>query len=823
MSELKFDINPHVIRQLGAELVTDPTTALLELIKNSYDADATYVDIVIDTEGTYKDKSDLFYPGHSGYISVEDDGFGMSRDTIINSWLVISASKKRGIDGIKPKTPKGRTPLGDKGLGRLSTQRLAETCEIYTKKEGGDPIHVGFNWKDFDEVERLSQVEVDFKSFNDINYAHGTKLLLLNVLEKNYWKGKNLEKIKALLCQMIAPYDEIKPFEIYLTVNGESIDLDQEINKLGSLDISRSTFSFSNETMILDIDIRMRKLIGNDYDSYNELIQRDGGKDFLNYFLQDHRGEGFTKGKNGYWLHTTQEFDLVTALNTSRARFQTNVIVDPGDFKGQILEFSFNNNKNDNDWWNSFYKTFEEYRNFVQPQRGIKVYRNGFAVRPYGIDDNDWLKLGQSQTTGASYYSLRPGNVIGYVAIDGGKNPGLKDKTDREGFIENDSFQAFYYLLSHAIDIINAKMEGVRRCYNDYKKNLINRSKVKTPVQAFNEISKQATNGLQISRDYTVAQNNLKNLQKEVKAVVSRKTKFSDNEANTELKNTLNKVLNILSSSQAVLDKANELLKNSESLNDSINVLKPKLEALEEQLGEFTELASLGLISEMVSHDLGDICNRMLGKVKIVKADIENRSNVSEEIESLLSFIESVVSSLKDQIKHLDTSMKYNRIKKESFPINEMLSKEEIPFYEHKINKDNIYINLILKENFRVYANKGKLTQVFDNLINNSIYWLKANCNIFPLGHKSIISITIDNPWVYVEDNGIGIDKNIENLIFDPFVTSKPKGEGRGLGLFIVRQLMESLGCSVSLAPGRNSQGNYYRFSLNFRGIITEE
>lgn len=167
--------------------------------------------------------------------------------------------------------------------------------------------------------------------------------------------------------------------------------------------------------------------------------------------------------------------------------------------------------------------------------------------------------------------------------------------------------------------------------------------------------------------------------------------------------------------------------------------------------------------------------------------------------------------------------MKYNRIKKESFPINEMLSKEEIPFYEHKINKDNINIDLILKENFRVYANKGKLTQIFDNLINNSIYWLKANCNLFPLGHKSIISITIDNPWVYVEDNGIGIDKNIENLIFDPFVTSKPKGEGRGLGLFIVRQLMESLGCSVALAPVRNEQGNYYRFALNFGGIITEE
>ena len=80
----RFDINPHVIRQLGAELVTDQVTALMELIKNSYDADANYVKVTIDTDGVLFE-DELFHKNHKGYIVVDDDGFGMDRETILKS------------------------------------------------------------------------------------------------------------------------------------------------------------------------------------------------------------------------------------------------------------------------------------------------------------------------------------------------------------------------------------------------------------------------------------------------------------------------------------------------------------------------------------------------------------------------------------------------------------------------------------------------------------------------------------------------------------------------------------------------------------------
>lgn len=88
---IRFDIDPHVIKQLGKELISDEITALMELVKNSYDADANYVSIEINTEGTYEGEK-LQYQYHKGYIVIEDDGFGMDEATILKSWLTISYS-----------------------------------------------------------------------------------------------------------------------------------------------------------------------------------------------------------------------------------------------------------------------------------------------------------------------------------------------------------------------------------------------------------------------------------------------------------------------------------------------------------------------------------------------------------------------------------------------------------------------------------------------------------------------------------------------------------------------------------------------------------
>jgi len=816
--EPRFDINPHVIRQLGEELVTDQVTALMELIKNSYDADANYVKVTIDTHAVLQDDN-LFNKEHKGYIVVDDDGFGMDRKTIMQSWLVISYSEKRAIEGVKPKTPKGRTPLGDKGLGRLSTQKLADICEIYTKKIDGEALHVGFNWNDFDKVKRLSDVNVEFQNVS-FNRKEGTRLTLLDLSDVKAWEGASLERFKALLCQLISPYQENRPFKVFLTINGESINLDQETKKLHQLSLSDIHFNYQNGIFSWYADLSMRKLIGNDFETYEKIVLADSGKRFIDSFFNDKKGRAsnYKRDVDNVWLRVEMSFPL-SATKEPKTLFNMEEY-DPGNFFGRIQEFTFQNNAKNEEWWSTLYPTFDEYKSFIEPQKGIKIYRDGFAIRPYGINSYDWLKLGSSWTKGTSYYGLRPDNVVGYVSIDEGINCNLKDKTDREGLIENDYYRVFVRLLDYFIKTVNREFENLRRFYNDFRNDMVqDNQKVKSLTDAFHAIQEQGTRGSEISKSYDEVQKKFSSIQTRIQKVVKSEDGNMFSQGTDSLTTqTLNEVFSLLENSKLILAQANDVLKDSVYLNEALVVLKPKLDTLEDSLREMTELASLGLISEMVSHDLGQISDRMLGKGRELETQLKaNKEVTTEQIYSIISFIKSTVSSLKSQMKHLDSSMKYSRLKTEEFSINELLEKDEKAYYNEKLNSRNIILKIEKKNDFVIKANRGRIIQVFDNLMNNSIYWLEAN-----EGEKKV-QITIDKPWVYFEDNGPGIDISVENMLFNPFVTCKPEGKGRGLGLFIIQQLLDDCGCDIVLDQKRNNYGRKYSFSLNLYGLISNK
>ena len=148
-----FEVHPSVIFELGQELITDDYQALSELAKNSYDADAGRVDISIRTDKWYKLEGgaavELGGPTEGalrGMIEVADTGSGMTEDDIARGWLTISASRKRDMKASGQKTGRGRTPLGDKGLGRLGAQRLGRALEMRTKTLDGPPFSVMIDW-----------------------------------------------------------------------------------------------------------------------------------------------------------------------------------------------------------------------------------------------------------------------------------------------------------------------------------------------------------------------------------------------------------------------------------------------------------------------------------------------------------------------------------------------------------------------------------------------------------------------------------------------------------------------------------------------------
>lgn len=816
MSKYHFDITPHIVKQLGEQLVSDEITALLELIKNSYDADASYVSIEINTKGKYlKDK--LFYPNHDGFIVIEDDGFGMSEETIMKSWLIISYSQKRAMKEAKKTTPEGRTPLGDKGLGRLSTQRLADFCEIFTNEPEKKGTHIAFNWKDFEIEESLGKVQIHAETF-DSKKKNGTSLILANLNHAEVWEGKNLEKFKGHVSQIISPYKENRPFEVYIKINGVSIDIDKSNEELRDLAISRFEFEFDSTSIYIKGKTKLTKFIGNNREDYYNYVEVDSGKKFFDFLKKKYKDLKFLSDKD-FFLGFERKFEFnkdiggLEVFDGEKAN--------PGAFKGKIDEFSYDNWLSNDENIKEIFGKLSNYREFAQSQAGIKLFRNGFAVKPFGIDGDDWLRLRDSQTTGGSYYPLRPANVIGYISIDEGVNDKLKDKTDREGLVSNPYSRNFFTLAFFIKDEINRYQEGIKRAYNDFLKTYkTENSGIKTVSQAFNQLKETKTKTEEVKEEFkdaiVIVDKAIKDSEKIVKTVKGDPMFSTDLEKETASK--VEEILNELKAIQITLQKLEKVVNKAEKLNEVIDILEPKIRILEEQLSNFSELASLGLTTESVSHEFASIADRLAEKASFYSNKLENKKLTDSDIYVLMEYINTTVNGLKVQLRHLDPALKYNREKKSSFKLTQFLN-EEKEYYSNRFGKLGIELIVENDDDFTININRGKLTQIVDNLLNNSEYWLKER-KLNEKGFKPKIFIKIEAPWIYVYDNGFGISPAVENQIFEPFVTTKPKGEGRGLGLFIIQQLLDSSGCSIALEPTLNEHKRKFMFAMNLSNII---
>ena len=200
-------IDANVIRQLGEELVTDGEQAILELIKNSYDADAEWVRLLVDTSNGQSSPQKK-----PGLIRVEDNGCGMTLPHLHNGWLRISLSLKRKIKASGKKSDKGRTPLGDKGLGRLSTMKLGDVVEIQTYPSKTDGFRVTLNWSVFAPGTNLSDISVNIEKITPIGRT-GTQLNIYNLRDIEYWeRSTSATSLQGSLSKLISPFRRVPGF-----------------------------------------------------------------------------------------------------------------------------------------------------------------------------------------------------------------------------------------------------------------------------------------------------------------------------------------------------------------------------------------------------------------------------------------------------------------------------------------------------------------------------------------------------------------------------------------------------------------------------------
>lgn len=835
----RLEVHPSVVFKLGADLITDDMQALIELIKNSYDADATSVQVMIDTQVEIDAETGEAVSGEArqldeggraqrrtirGSITIADDGVGMDLETIQRGWLTVSLSHKQGMKARGETTKKKRTPLGDKGLGRLGAQRLGDVLSVTTRQRpmSGEveslPLKVTLTWDDFAAVDSLNAVPISIHSLPVESVKRGTLLEIQGLRDLDFWRANETNDLQRELAAMISPYESIDGFRMTMSIDGHPINLRETAQTL--LQAAPVTYSFKFDGDALEINGRFTteflqppqgKL---EIATFEQLVGVDNGYAFAEWLLTEKlrggRALGVEFGDDKHFLVSSYRISL-SELN--RVELVGDIPASPGPFRGEVSGLPLNRDSG------SVFDKAADYREFVKAIVGIKVYRDGFGIR---VDD-DWLGLGAKWTSGASYYSLRPGNVTGYVSISAKENAALEETSNREAFRDTPAYRNFYGLMTGWADYTGRVQEYLRRSYNDYRAARLEESaKVESPItpgalirRAGNQIDE--TNRL--ARETSNASEAIQRIRSateelEREKAVNDSTVFQDPAFNRALEAAIAKMRKAAAEADEQIGNLNALLAEQAALRDALQLLDQQIELVQQQIGDAWESVALGLSAEAMSHEVQHVSEGLRARSAQITRYLSGADFKDQRVWTFVEHVRSASSALSNQVSRLSPSLRYMRDRRESIIMSKMAESLR-QYYRERWGKSPLRIDVRLLSDFSVRVNPGKLNQVFDNLILNSEYWLRQQVAARTL-EEGIIAITIDEPFVQIQDNGLGFDQSIEEIAFDPFVTMKPSHQGRGLGLFVVRQLLDSMESSINLTPDRNGIGRRYVLRLNF-------
>ena len=377
-----FEVHPSVVFQLGESLISDAVQALIELVKNCYDADASYAKVTIDTRGDL-DCPGAIFPADGGRIVVEDDGNGMDADTIRSGWLLISSRTKWQLKQERKTTPGGRTPLGDKGLGRLGVQRLGEDLDVFTRTGSGPAYHFGFSWLDFATAPSLQDVDIHFAQ-TQVRRSKGTMVVVSNLREIDLWRGQeSVKKLEHELSQMISPYRSIRDFTVALEVDGKPLELLEISDKVRDLAPIRYSLSFDGTRFLVHGRARLdffRPERKEDAAEFALLAESDGGERFLQSMLAEKRAQYLKVGRatGSRWyveFSFSKHFEDLDRPELDQASCGP---ANPGAFRGEIDSFDLGPAAFRGQ---SVFDRIQEYRSHIKSLSGVRVYRDGFGIR----------------------------------------------------------------------------------------------------------------------------------------------------------------------------------------------------------------------------------------------------------------------------------------------------------------------------------------------------------------------------------------------------------------------------------------------------------
>lgn len=410
---LSFVASARLQRYLGRELIADPNLAVIEFVKNAYDAGASRAVVDFTLDATVRQ------------LRVYDDGVGMDLTDFSENWMRPGFSEK-SPDAPKPTRARGRSQaekrrasrhqLGEKGLGRLASGRLGDLLEVYSRRSASEPwLHVTFDWTRFDDMTKaMSDIAIPYDdeapSF-DLEFSSGTVIVISGLRLR--WEGRvpgrpvpgrsrtRLGRLKQDLTWLLRPLNE------------DAVDFEVEIRS-DQFDSTLDLGVISPDTAVRDADYT--------YDFHLEV---------------DEQGRVTVKRR------LRRSAELATALNEKRSETFRTMHLDAeaarrlnrpqslacGPISGTFL-----------------YTPPPKGRRAAADSavgHGVLLYRDGALVEPYGIDGNDWVGVEARKAQRQGHALIQPVTLSGEVRITRAENPELIDMANRQGLIENDAASEF--------------------------------------------------------------------------------------------------------------------------------------------------------------------------------------------------------------------------------------------------------------------------------------------------------------------------------------------------------------------------------------------
>lgn len=192
-----------LISLIGEDLISDEPVAVVELVKNAYDADASYVSV-------------RFSEPSADRLVVADDGHGMDLDTVLSTWFEPGTNSKTRNDT----SPRGRIYQGAKGIGRFASARLARSLMLESKtSDAAEAVAVLFDWGGFTEDAYLDEIEVAWEQRRSTDLVRGTRLTLEGLRKR--WTPEEFRELHSRLSRLISPFQEVTDFRIELLIPGD--------------------------------------------------------------------------------------------------------------------------------------------------------------------------------------------------------------------------------------------------------------------------------------------------------------------------------------------------------------------------------------------------------------------------------------------------------------------------------------------------------------------------------------------------------------------------------------------------------------------------